>query len=99
MRSKEERRQEMFALIEQSQSSGQTNKEFCQEHGISPAVFYYWQKRYRQLQDDQSTGFGEVNLKAADEPSGMYIEYPNGVRLHVSRDINLTTLQRLITLV
>ncbi|MGM0653687.1 MAG: IS66 family insertion sequence element accessory protein TnpA, partial [Bacillota bacterium] len=48
MRSKEERRQEMFALIEQSQSSGQTNKEFCQEHGISPAVFYYWQKRYRQ---------------------------------------------------
>jgi len=100
MRSKELRRQEMFALIEQSKSSRKTNKEFCREQGINPAVFYYWQKRYRQEGNQQKpAGFMEVSVEETGASSGISIEYPNGVRLHVSPEISLTTLQRLITLV
>lgn len=100
MRTKEERRQEMFELIEQCQASEQTNKTFCKAHNINPAVFYYWQKRYREQQQEESAGFMQVKVnKDRQAAADMYIEYPNGVRLHVSTETDLSTLQQLIRLI
>ena len=62
--SKQER---MFALVA-SRDSDQSVSSFCQEQGIKEASFYYWQKKYREMNpDEQSAGFAAVELV---EPAG-----------------------------
>ena len=34
-------------LIQESKTSGLTNKEFCEQRGISEKSFYYWQRKLR----------------------------------------------------
>ena len=34
-------------LIQESKSSGMTNKDFCIQRGVSEKSFYYWQKKLR----------------------------------------------------
>ena len=46
--------EEMFTLVEQWQSSGQTQNLFCQEQGIKPGTFAYWLRKKRQ--SEESTG-------------------------------------------
>lgn len=100
MRTKEERRQEMFELIELCQSSEQTNKAFCKAHNINPAVFYYWQKRYREQQQKKAAGFMQVKVNRDRQTAAdMYIEYPNGVRVQVSSETDFSTIQQLIRLI
>lgn len=43
----EYRAQEWAMLIQESKSSGMTNKNFCIQRGISEKSFYYWQKKLR----------------------------------------------------
>jgi hypothetical protein len=57
--SKQER---MFALVG-SRESDQSVSNFCHEQGIKEASFYYWQKKYRELNpDEQPVGFAAVEL-------------------------------------
>ena len=34
-------------LIRECKASGMTNKDFCEQRGISEKSFYYWQKKLR----------------------------------------------------
>ena len=43
----EYRAQQWAMLIQESKSSGMTNKDFCIQRGISEKSFYYWQKKLR----------------------------------------------------
>ena len=57
--SKQER---MFALLE-SKDSDQSVSSFCKEQGISEAGFYYWQKKYREMNPDgEPAGFAAVEI-------------------------------------
>ena len=43
----EYRAQQWAMLIQESKSSGMTNKDFCIQRGVSENSFYYWQKKLR----------------------------------------------------
>jgi hypothetical protein len=60
--SKQER---MFTLLE-SRDSDQSVSDFCKEQGIKEASFYYWQKKYREMNlEGQTSGFAAVELTGA----------------------------------
>ena len=43
----EYRAQTWAMLIRECKASGMTNKEFCEQRGVSEKSFYYWQKKLR----------------------------------------------------
>ena len=44
----EYRAQTWAMLIQECKTSGLTNKEFCEQRGISEKSFYYWQRKFRE---------------------------------------------------
>ena len=43
----EYRAQSWAMLIQECKASGMTNKDFCEQRGVSEKSFYYWQKKLR----------------------------------------------------
>ena len=91
-------RQAMFQLVEQCHSSSKSNKEFCEQHEVTLAKFYYWQKRYWENQ--QPEGFLPVKIgkgrKTSAEP--VRIHYPNGVVIHLPAQADPALIRTLIGL-
>ena len=44
----EYRAQTWARLIQECKTSGMTNKEFCEQRGISEKSYYYWQRKFRE---------------------------------------------------
>ncbi len=42
------RAQNWAMVIQQCNSSGLSNREFCRQRGIAEKSFYYWQRKLRQ---------------------------------------------------
>jgi hypothetical protein len=87
-----------------------TVKEFCSNEAIAPATFYYWKKK---LGKNSKKDFIPLVLKNnplfpdqnyATLPQGgetdalLELVYPNGTRLRIKRDLDLTQLRSLICL-
>lgn len=51
----------MFPLVEEQQSGGLTQKQFCALHGVPLHVFSYWLRKYR---DSRPEAGGFVQLVA-----------------------------------
>lgn len=60
----EYRAQTWAMLIQESKTSGLTNKEFCEQRGISEKSFYYWQRKLRSHIIESS----EPQLVPLDQP-------------------------------
>ena len=60
----EYRAQTWAMLIQESKPSGLTNKEFCEQRGISEKSFYYWQRKLRSHIIESS----EPQLVPLDQP-------------------------------
>jgi len=90
------RKQEMFALIESSINSGLTKKAFCQQQGIKLSLFYYWQKRYRQQQEEDA-GFLPVQISGRSGAGDIEIIYPSGVQVRLGGGVPLSFVRSLIT--
>jgi hypothetical protein len=57
----------MFALVA-SRDSDQSVSSFCQEQDIKEASFYYWQKKYREMNpDEEPAGFAAVEVTGTGE--------------------------------
>lgn len=91
-----ERRSEMFALIEQWQQSKKTQTAFCREHDIVYHIFGYWLKKYRQEHGENGNFLAMQLSDYAD--TGIEIRYPNGIVLHLPRTIGICELKQLITI-
>lgn len=66
---------EMFPYIESWQTSGLTQKAYCDQHNIILHVFYYWLKRYRLKQGPAAEkGFISVSLRTAKSPGAASME-------------------------
>lgn len=61
----EYRAQTWAMLIQESRTSGLTNKEFCEQRGISEKSFYYWQRKLRSHIIESS----EPQLVPLDQPT------------------------------
>ena len=89
---------DMFPLVESWQSSGQTQKVFCTEHGISVSVLAYWQRRYRDHHAEESNeidGFVPVHMAV---PSSFAIEMalPSGTVLRFGQVVPMGYLKALL---
>ncbi len=79
-------KEEMFNLLAEHGRTGLTIKQFCEQKGLSPGMFYYWWKKYKSgLDGDQQVG--GFTLLAVEEPiedralGGLFAEY-RGIRFY-----------------
>ena len=99
------RAREMYAVIEKYSKSDLSQKEFCEQHGITYSTFHWWRHQYKKhnqnLKDthNQSTDFIPVQVTKPVDPSpsssSCQIEYPNGIIVHL-KDVNVRIISELI---
>lgn len=101
MAAKLKRRKEMFHLVELWKSSRMSRNNFCEQHNLRRTTFYYWVKKYEREIQQVSSDFValEVNKEEPVFASNISLEYPNGIKVHLSEQIELSTLKKLINLV
>jgi hypothetical protein len=79
-------KQDMFELIAKHDKGARTVKEFCQLHGFTQGVFYYWQKKYHLENSEPGSQSGFVPLQVEDTPQvgahqGLFAEV-RGIKLY-----------------
>jgi hypothetical protein len=77
---------DMFELIAKHDKGATTVKEFCQLHGLTQGVFYYWQKKYHLENSDPDSQSGFVQLQVEDTQhveahQGLFAEV-RGIKLY-----------------
>ena len=97
----------MFALIDGYQTSGLSQKAFCDSEGLPMSTFQYWLSRYRKHrgcgpQQDSRQLFVELKPAARScSPAcdqGVSVRYPNGVVVSLGAAVDLELLKALIAL-
>jgi len=86
-RSAEERQR----LLKEFESSGQTRREFCEQHGIAVATLDVWRRRRKR-----QPRFVEVALAAQASGPGFALVLANGRRIESSWGFAEADLARLI---
>ena len=79
---------EMSVLVAEWQTSDKTKKSFCSQHGISEAVFHYWQKKLGDSASPEHapTGFVPVEVRTTarnGDPVRLTVKFADGVEVHV----------------
>lgn len=82
---------EMRSHIESCGKSELSVTEYCAQNGLVKSCYYYWHKRLSD--ENKPSGFIPVSLK---RNSSIEINYPNGVQLSFTGDINAATLKALV---
>jgi transposase-like protein len=99
-------------LIEIQKESGLSIRSFCSNEGIAPSTFYYWQKKIRKqsggdrfiplVVKSPAATFDQVSQREPipRQGSDMFLEitYPNGIRLKIKNEMDLSGLRALISL-
>jgi len=92
-----------FATIEKYLASGLKQKQFCLQEQLTYSTFQLWLKKYRQANADSThersqsgNNFVPITFQPRAAKADYVIEYPNGVVLRVSREIEPQTLIQLI---
>ena len=66
MQDPHETKETMFSLIRQWQSSGISQKAFCEQHDVRYHIFHYWYKRFKDDRKIESPSAGRfVHLQTA----------------------------------
>lgn len=98
-----QRQEQMFKLVEACHESGLTNKAFCQEQGLHPQIFYYWQRKYRKFYSDMGyeNTLMPVEFKETQHHHNppLEIHYPNGVKVVLNVPPSSPQVANLINLV
>ena len=72
------KQEKMFSLLA-LRDSDQSVSGFCQEHGIKEASFYYWQKKYRELNpEERPAGFTAIELAGSVGYPVATVQLPGG---------------------
>ena len=102
----------MFSLIEIWQSSGQSQKTFCQEKDLAYSKFHYWRKKYQEYRSPLSTegprpdepvgrSFVAVTVKKSKaletfQAGTMELVFPDGRRLIFNQGVEAGFLKALL---
>jgi hypothetical protein len=94
MESKQQTRDQHFAMITLWKQSGQTQKQFCLQNNIAYHVFHYWYKVYR---DQQAAGGSFVTLNiAASHQANIELHLTDGRRIIFHQPVSADFLRALI---
>ena len=84
--------EEMRFLLGEQFASDLTVKQFCKEHQVSEAVFYYWQKKLKGEKPAKVSrvGFKEIGVKAENNSFSehLFAEY-KGIRFYQEPSVSL----------
>jgi len=102
----------MFSLIEIWQSSGQSQRAFCQEKDLAYGKFHYWRKKYQEYRSPLSTeglrpdephgrSFVAVTVKKSKaletlQVGTMELVFPDGRRLIFNQGVDAGFLKTLL---
>ena len=94
---REARRQEMFSFVEQWQQSGESQRSWCEMHGVQYAKFQYWVRKHRDAHTDDTSTF--VDLLATAQPTKsictLEIHFPSGIVVKLP-STDLETVRQLV---
>ncbi len=109
-----ERKAEMYKVIEDWLSSGESQRGYCKSTGLSISTFKYWYTKYKSSKGKQSVSsaikpknkptqtFIPVKLPTPTESltttDQLKISYPNGVSISCPVDMEVTRLKSLLHL-
>jgi transposase-like protein len=102
MRTSNEQRAAMLALIEQWEQSGMRQKDFYLQHNIPSHVFYYWLKRYQKQKTrprkaiPATSGFVQLQSSVLSL-NNMELHLPNGNRIIFHQQVSVDYLKALIS--
>ena len=100
---KQENRINMFQLIEEWEQSGESQTSFCKNKNVSFHTFYYWLRRYKDQPQGTTTSkaFIPVTIPVNKKTSNNEIEihYPNGVRIVLPKNSDLSMVRTFINMV
>jgi len=101
----------MYSLVQEWESSGQTQQAFCEEKELNFSTFQYWRVKYKKnrrgsYNKERRTGetavrskFIEFDIPVSSVTDKTYsICYPNGVRLECPSGISFEEVAHLIRL-
>jgi hypothetical protein len=94
-------RNRMFQLIEEWKQSGESQVSFCNRKNLYSHIFHYWYKRYKDQQSPAGNAFIPVTIPISNKASyeGIEIHYPNGVRIVLPKNSDLSMIRTFINMV
>lgn len=90
--------QEMFPLMEQWATSGESRESFCKLHTIPLSTFSYWRGKFIKAQSHREGSPDFVKLQPTTA-TRLEVVYPNGVTVRVVENLDLVSLRALIQLI
>ena len=91
-------RENIERIVREYAGSGQTRREFCQQHGIAEHTLHYYQRRVRELAQVESgpgTRLARVEVKeSAPLERGQRVHAPIAVVLNNGRRLEFTDWQQ-----
>ncbi len=105
-KAKHKTEEEMFSLIKSSIESGTNRELFFKQQGINVHTYYYWYNKYKKSIVKPEDNFIPVVIpepvkpiaQPAPKKTEIEICYPNGVRIKLSQELDLSVLRSLIRL-
>jgi hypothetical protein len=98
MQNREQLQEQKYAMIEQWQQSGLSQKKYCEQNNIAYHHFHYWYKRYLDQRGDNTntTGFIPVTLNAASSAGCIELQWPDGKKILFHQPVSVDYLKALI---
>ncbi|GJQ33878.1 MAG: hypothetical protein HBSAPP04_27170 [Ignavibacteriaceae bacterium] len=99
MQTREQLQEQKYAMIEQWQQSGLSQKKYCEQNSIAYHHFHYWYKRYltQRVADSAGTaGFVPVTLNTGLSAGCIELQLPDGKKLLFHQPIGVDYLKALI---
>ena len=99
MKSINKTRKQIYQIVYQWQESGLSRQAFCEQENLSMVTFASWIKKEREQAQPFTQSMVPLQIEEYLVPishNGFEVEYPNGVRLHLSTIPGEHELSRLI---
>ncbi|HTI91464.1 MAG TPA: transposase [Puia sp.] len=90
-------KQERKLTLVGSKPPDQSVSDFCKEHQITQATFYYWQKKHRQQEPEQdAVGFAAVEVEMTKGSLVATVQLPGGALITLYHPEALCYIQALL---
>ena len=98
MKSETKTRKQIYQIVSTWRELGISRKAFCEQEHFKMDTFAHWIKKEREQSQTFTQSLVPLQIEEYSYPvsSGFEVEYPNGVRLHLSAIPGEQELSRLI---
>jgi len=87
-------------VVEEFENSEKSIKEQCEANDIALGQYYNWRRKVRESEQEESTGFLELDSSEVDENKvdevGISLEYGKDFRIILSEGFNLSIFKSVI---